>query len=184
MIRIHVRYIGALIVLALPVLTAQAAELKIGYVNMERLFAQAPQAEAASKKLSQEFSAKQEKLASQQSEIKRQEEQLLREGDVLSPAQRRDQEQALQNMKREFRRTQEDFRDEVSMRRNEITAKFQEQVQHAVDAIGAEGGYDFILYEGVAYNSNKVDITEKVLERLRTTVGKPGAAEGKSDSKK
>ena len=184
MIRENAKYIGAAIALLLPLATGYAAELKLGFVNMERLFAQAPQAEAASKKLSQEFSAKQEKLAAQQTEIKRQEEQLLREGDVISPAQRRDQEQALQNMKREFRRTQEDFRDEVNMRRNEITAKFQEQVQHAVDAVGAEGGYDFIFYEGVAYNSNKVDLTDKVLERLRSTVSKPGAAEGKSDGKK
>lgn len=158
-----------------------AAELKIGYVDAVGLLKNMPQADSAMKKLNQELGAKQDKLIAQQKEIKRLEEELVKEGPVMSQAQRRDKERDLQNLARELRREQEDFRDDLAIRRNEILGRAQEQLQKTIEEVAAAESYDLVIYDSVAFASNRVDITDKVLARLKSGAGAAGKS---SESKK
>lgn len=154
-----------------------AAELKIGYVDAVSLLKNMPQADAAMKKLNQELSSKQEKLIAQQKELKRLEEELVKEGPVLSPVQRRDKERDVQNLARELRREREDFRDDLAIRRNEILGRAQEQLQKTIEEVAAAENYDLVIYDSVAFASNRVDITDKVLSKLKA--GATKSADGK-----
>ena len=49
--------------LVLPLSLAQAADLKIGFVSVAKILSSAPQAEAASKRLEQEFAPRQKGLS-------------------------------------------------------------------------------------------------------------------------
>ena len=60
--------------LALPLSLAQAADLKIGFVSVAKILNSAPQAEAASKRLEQEFAPRQKGLVEAQKSLRRLEE--------------------------------------------------------------------------------------------------------------
>src|SRR3569623_1058317 len=140
---------------------AFGAELKIGYVNAARLMDESPQAVEVSKRLKEEFSGKESELQAGQKKLKQMGEQLARDGAVMREGERR-------KLKRELSRTVGEFREDLNLRRNEEVGKLLEFVQQTIEGVAKEKGYDLIVYEGVAYASPTIDLTDKVLEKLRT----------------
>lgn len=150
---------------------AFGAELKIGYVNAARLMDESPQAVEVSKRLKEEFASKENELQAGQKKLKQMEDQLARDGAVMSETERRRIERDMDTLKRDLRRTAGEFREDLNLRRNEEVGKLLEFVQQAIEGIGKEQGYDLIVYEGIAFASPKIDLTDKVLEKLRGTGG-------------
>jgi outer membrane protein len=145
---------------------AQAAELKIGYVNAAKVIDEAPQGEAALKKLETEFGPRDKKLVATQARIKQLEEELEKNALVLKDTERRSKEHEIVQLKRELRRTTQEFREDYNLRRNEELATLQKVVQKAIQEVARQENFDLILHEGVLFASGKVDVTEKILRKL------------------
>ncbi len=160
--------LAVLLALALGFTTtaASAAEVKIGYVNAVKVIEQAPQGEAALKKLQEEFGPRDKKLVDTQQEIKKMEEDLERNALVMQESDRREKERQLLALKRDLRRATQEFREDYNMRRNEELAALQKLVQQVIVEIAKQEKYDLIIHEGTVYASSSVDITAKVLEKL------------------
>lgn len=160
-------WIGALTALLLSVSSlAWAAEIKIGFVNVARVLQQAPQAEAAKKRLEKEFAPRDKRLVAMQKELKKLEEKMSRDAAVMSDAERRKLEREILAKQRELKRAQEEFREDFNLRRNEELGKLQRQVFEAIKSLAKEEGYDLLLTDGVVYASDRVDVTDKVQQRL------------------
>lgn len=158
---------------------ATAAELKIGYVNAARLLDEAPQAEAATKKLKQEFAPREEGIVQKTKALEDLEAQLRRDGATMTESDRRKVDRDIVEQKRELRRLQDEFRDDLGFRRNEEVGKLQRVVKEIIESLGREEKYDLILYEGIAYASRSLDLTDGILTRLKTLAaegGKVGAS--------
>lgn len=149
-----------------------AAELKVGYVNAVKVIEQAPQGEAALKKLQAEFGPRDKKLVDMQQEIKKMEEDLERNALIMNDADRREKERQLLGLKRELRRATQEFREDYNMRRNEELAALQKIVKQVIVEIAKQENYDLIVHEGTIYASSKIDITDKVLEKLNKAAKK------------
>lgn len=147
-----------------------AAESKIGFVNAARVSAEAPQAEEARASLEREFSPRDRQIAEEQSEIRRIEERLARDGAVMSDDEQRRLQRDVVARKRELRQAQEEFREDFNLRRNEELGKLQRRIVDTISDLAEEMGFDLIVSEGVIYASEAVDITEQVLERLRQDI--------------
>lgn len=145
----------------------QAQELRIGYVNAVKVIEEAPQGEAALKQLEAEFGPRDKKLVEMQERVKRLEEELEKEGLVLKDAERRAREHEILVLKRDIRRATLEFREDYNLRRNEELAALQKIVYKAIVEIAKEENYDLILHEGTIYASKRVDLTDKVLKKLR-----------------
>lgn len=155
---------------------AAAAQLKIGYVDAQRVLKQAPQAQAMLDKLEKEFEPRKEKVMNTQDKLQRVEDKLSRDGDIMSDSERiKIQHQAV-TLRRNLKRDQQDFQDDLNMRRNEELGKLQNLVNQAIRKIGGEGNYDLILYDGIAYAKNSLDLTDKVLDYLAKRAKKPASA--------
>lgn len=157
---------GFCILIALLATTASAVELKIGYVNAARLLEEAPQAEIATKRLKKEFAPREESMISAQKEISDLEDKLRRDGTIMSESQRRTAERDLMQQKRDARRIQDEFREDLNFRRNEELSKLQALVKEIIEVVGKDEKFDLIMYEGIAYANERVDITDKILQRL------------------
>lgn len=144
---------------------ADAAEIKIGFVNAVKVIEQAPQREAALKKLEAEFTPRDKKLVEMQQEIRKAEEDLEKNRLVMNDTERRDKESQLGALKRDLRRETQEFREDLNARRNEELAALQKMVQQVIVEIAKQENYDLIL-EGAVYASSSVDITDRVLEKL------------------
>ncbi len=148
--------------------TTHAAELKVGVVNAQKVLEQAPQAEAARKRLEAEFAPRDKSMLDVQKEMRKNEEKLEKDAMIMSDAEKQKLDRELTAQKREFKRKQEEFRDDLNARRNEEFGKLQKRIADVILAAAKEGSYDLVLTDGVLYASDKVDITEMVLKRLAT----------------
>lgn len=151
--------------LFLSLQAVQAAELKIGFVNTERIFRESAPAVRASKKLEKEFAARDLEIQKMANKFRDLQAHLEKESVTISEADRRNKERDLANLNRDLQRAQREFREDLNVRQNEERAAFQDRVNKAVGELAEREKYDLILQEAV-YVSNRVDITDKVLRAL------------------
>lgn len=148
-------------------MAVSAAEFKIGAVSIGKILNDAPQAQQANARLKKEFEPREKSLVDAQKSLRGMEQKLERDGAVMSDGQRRNLERDIRTQARELQRAQEEFRDDLNLRRNEELGKFQKQVAEVISGLAKEEGFDLILSEGaVVFASERVDMTEKVLKRL------------------
>ncbi|MBI3545245.1 MAG: OmpH family outer membrane protein [Gammaproteobacteria bacterium] len=144
---------------------ATAAEFKIGYVNAVKVIEEAPQGEAALKKLEAEFAPRDKQIVEMQNKLKQLEQELEKNALVLKDAEHRSKEFEAVTLKRDLRRATQEFREDYNLRRNEELAALQKIVQKTIAEIARQESYDLIL-ESAVYAGPKVDITDKILKRL------------------
>ncbi len=152
--------------LAMSVFGASAAEVKIGYVQVDKILQEAPQTSESGKKLEREFSPRTKELETMQKQIRDREAALDKEALTLSETARRDREREISNLKIEFQRKQRELREDINLRKNEELSVLQDRINKAVTSVAEAEGFDLVIYSGVAYASKKVDITDKVLKSL------------------
>ncbi len=144
---------------------APAADLKIGFIDAERINRESAPAERATKKLEKEFAPREQELRKMDTQIKALQAQLEKDGLTMSDTDRRNREQELGRQTREFQRLQREFREDLNLRRNEELAALFERANKVIKQIAEAEKYDLIIQEAV-YRSPRIDITEKVLKSL------------------
>jgi len=153
--------------LLLQIAVAQAAELKIGFVNAAQILDKAPQAELARSRLEKEFAPRDKSLVDAQKSLRSLEEKLARDSAVMGDSERRNLERDIIAQQRELKRAQDEFREDFTIRRNEELGSLQRQVYEAIVSLAKEEQFDLIVNDGaVIYASEQVDITDQVLRRL------------------
>lgn len=145
---------------------AQASEVRIAFVNSGDILERAPQAEAARTLLQEEFAPRDAQLVADQKKLHTQEERLSRDGLTMKESERRRLEREVVTLQRDLKRARDEFSEDLNIRRNEEFAKLQREVARVIVEVAKEGGYDLVLENGVVYASDRVDITDKVIERL------------------
>ena len=145
---------------------ASAADLKVGYVQVDKILQEAPQTSESGKKLEREFAPRSSELERMAKQIKDVETSLDKDGLTISETDRRNKERDLSNLKIEFQRKQRELREDVNLRKNEELGSLQDRINKAVTAVSQAEGYDLVVYGGVAFASPKIDITDKVLKSL------------------
>lgn len=158
---------------ALP-LGAAEAQVKVGVVNVARLLQEAPQAQAASQALESEFATRRRDLQNLERDLKTREERLQKDGATMAEADRRNQEKTLRDGQREFARKQNEFMEDLNVRRNEALGQLQRTVLQEVQTYAKSAGLDVVIADAL-YASNSVDITNQVLAALQSK-GRSSAA--------
>lgn len=143
-------------------------ELKIGYVNVVKVIEDAPQGDAALKKLESEFGPRDRQLRATQDKVKSLEDELEKNELVIKESDRREKERQLRDLKRKLKRETQEFREDYSVRRNEELRELEKIVHKAIVEIAKADKYSLIIHQGVVYADNQIDITEHVLKKLET----------------
>lgn len=152
-------------VVATSAALAQAQELKIGYVNSERVMRESAPAKAAQAKLEAEFSRREKDLADLAQRLKAASERLEKDAPTLSEAERQRRQRELVEQDREFQRRRREFQEDLNQRRNEELAAVLERANRVIRQIFEQEKYDLILQE-VVMAGPRVDITKKVIDAL------------------
>ncbi|RFF30270.1 OmpH family outer membrane protein [Wenzhouxiangella sediminis] len=144
---------------------AAAQDIRIGYVDMKRLFDAAPQVVNAREALEQEFSPRNETLLADEARLERMEAELA-ESTGLSDEERFEMEREIRNLQRSIDRRREDLTEELRFRTNAEKKSLEETIDVAVNQIAEAGEFDLILTSPVAYASDRIDVTDRVLQWL------------------
>lgn len=147
--------------------TAQAQELKIGYVNSERVLREAAPAKAALARMESDFSKRDKDLNDQAAKLKAAADKLEKDAPTLSEAERNRRQRELVEQDRDLQRKRREFQEDLNQRRNEETAGIVERANKVIKQIFDNEKYDLILQD-VVFAGPRVDITEKVIKALNT----------------
>ncbi len=153
-----------LLALALPA-AAQTADIKIGFVNTEKVFRDSQLAVKAQRKLEKEFQAREQDIQKVVKQARDLQAYLEKEGLTLSEADRIKKQKDLANLSRDLQHNQREFREDLNQRKNEEFASVQDRARKVIMEIAEKEKFDLIL-ENVVYASTRVDITDRVLKSL------------------
>jgi outer membrane protein len=131
-----------------------------------RLLQESPQAQAASQSLEGEFANRKRELQTLERDLKTREEKLTKDGATMAEAERRNQEKTLRDSQRDFARKQNEFMEDLNVRRNEALGQLQRAVLQEVQTYAKSAGLDLVVADAL-YASPSVDITQQVLSALQ-----------------
>lgn len=157
----------AVIALTLAVGSAAAQDLKIGYVNSERVLREAAPAKAAQVKLEAEFGKRERELNDQSLRLKAAADKLDKDAPTLAESERTRRQRELVDQDRDLQRKRREFQEDLNQRRNEELASVVERANRVIKQIFDAEKYDVILQE-VVFAGPRVDITDKVIKALNT----------------
>jgi outer membrane protein len=163
--------LSASALLTLASLTTQAQELKIGYVNSDRVLRDAAPAKAAQAKLETEFSKREKDLSELASRLKTAGDRLEKDSPTLTETERTKRQRELVEQDREFQRKRREFQEDLTQRKNEELSGVVERANKVIKQIFEAEKYDLILQEAV-FASARVDITDKVIKALNAQSAK------------
>ena len=147
---------------------AHAQELKLGFVNSDRVLREATLAKAAQTRLETEFSKRQKEGEEAAGRLKAAAEKLDKDAPTLPEAERTRRQRDLVEQDRELQRKRREFQEDLNQRKNEELAAVVERANRVIKQIFDAEKYDLILQE-VVFAGPKVDITEKVIRVLNAS---------------
>jgi outer membrane protein len=145
--------------------TAQAEELKIGYVNSDRVLRDAAPAKAAQAKLEVEVRKREKELADLDAKLKAAADKFEKDGPTLAESERTRRQRELVDQDREIQRKRREFQEDLNQRKNEELAAVVERANKVIKQIFESEKYDLILQEAV-FAGPRADITDKVIKAL------------------
>jgi len=164
---------------SLPMSFASASEtMKIGYVNTQRIFRDAPTAVKAAKRIEAEFSKRDQDLKLMAKQIQGMQESLEKNAVTMPESERRAKEKDLSEQSREFQRKQREFREDLNLRQNEENAAIIEKANKAIKQLAESEKYDLIVQD-VVWVSPRLDVTDRIIKALSENSGKPEDSEAK-----
>src|SRR5437667_7032002 len=140
--------------------TAQAQELKIGYVNSDRVLRDAAPGKAAQAKLEAEFSKRDKELNDLAMRLKGAADKLEKDAPTLSEVERNRRQRELIDQDREIQRKRREFQEDLNQRKQEELNTVIEPENQAIKQISETEQYDLILQEAV-FAGPRADITDK-----------------------
>jgi outer membrane protein len=147
--------------------SALAAELKIGFVDIQKAVNECNAGKEAKKAITKEVEKIQRLIIEKQRELQTMKESLDKQGPMLNPEARTTKEKEYQNKLREFQRWGEDIQNEINQKRMEMERNISLGLQRVIKKLGEEEGYALVLERNeniVLFASKSIDLTDRVIK--------------------
>ncbi len=149
-------------------LGAYAADLKIGYVDLNKALNESESGKKAKKILEDMINSKQTVIAKKEDEIKTLKEEFDKQSSVLTPEAAKEKQDQLNKLMREGQRMVNDFQEEIKKKETELTQEIQKDLIDIVNKLGKDEGYTIVFEKGtsgIVYSQKELDITEKIIKK-------------------
>lgn len=163
--RTLIRTLSLSVLLAASATAGIAQELKIGFVNSERVMRESNLAKAASAKLETEFSRRDRELREAGARLQAAADKLEKELVLLSDSEKQRRQRELVESERDLQRKRREFNEDLQARRQEELQLVIERANKVVKQIFDQEKYDLIVQDAL-HASNRIDITKKVIDML------------------
>jgi len=149
-----------------------AAELKIGIVDVQKIFNKAPQVKTINEKIQKQFKEQTDAISALQKKGGELQEKGQRDAMTLTTAQKIKLQRDLQALDSEFKMKQKYLQEDVQNAKKQEQAKIMRIIQQAITKVAADGKYDLILQiEASAYASSAINISDKVIAIISNPAG-------------
>ncbi|MBI4848493.1 MAG: OmpH family outer membrane protein [Nitrospirae bacterium] len=151
------------------VCSVQAAETKIGYVDLNKALNESEEGKKAVKVLEDFFKSKQAVLEDKRKEIASLDEEMAKQSSILNPDAVKSKKEERDRIARDFQRMVKDSEDELEKKRADFMERIIKDLNEVVKKIGEEEGYTVIfdrVQSGIMFIPGKLDLTDKLLKRF------------------
>jgi outer membrane protein len=145
---------------------ALASDLRVAVVNSLRLQSEAPQVAQMREKIRNEFAMRESKTQAQQDLITQLEEKLLRDRDRMSEIEAKSLQRDIRSRTLRLEHAKEELESDRRLRLNEEMDRLRRILAEVVAEVAKAQQLDIVLETGVAWASERADITDKVLARM------------------
>ena len=161
--------VTSFLVLLFAATNVSAADMpKIGYVSVEKILTEAPQVKAVNDSMLERFGGRKTELEEMEKEINEMQENYKRNELVMTEDKLNELKNSIITKIQEFKQKEAVLQQEVATVRNQELAVLQQSVRSIIDDIAKAEKYDLIFTsDGVAYANESLDISGKVLERMK-----------------
>lgn len=158
---------GMVTALCLLQTASYAAEVTVAVVNAVRLQTEAPQVAKVREKIRAEFAARETKTAAQQEQITQLEEKLLRDRDKISDAEAKSLQRDIRSRTLRLENAKEELESDRRLRLSEEMDRLRRVLSEVIAEVAKSERLDIVLESGVTWASDRANITDKVLQRMR-----------------
>ena len=144
-----------------------AESVKIGYIDTQRVVNNLPQYQQSIDEISKEFEPKKQELLDLFKHI-----ELVRvKINAINNTEKKENLQKeltkLASLEKNFKQETEFWQETMNTKKIELLQKIELLINNTINELAISENYDLILYENAAYVSEKVNITNKVIERIQ-----------------
>ncbi len=161
------RFIVALLAASLLATPALAADVKIGYVDLQKALNTSEAGKAAKDRITKKVKEYEGTIDSRQKELKKLKDDLEKQGMLLSEEARGAKERDYQQKVKEFQRFTKDIQEELQQKDADFTKQILEELFKVIKEVGEKEGYTLILEQSessILYADEKVNLTDKVIK--------------------
>ncbi len=172
--------IPILMVVLAPVFgaSAWAAELKIGVIEPQKILEETQSGKKIKDSLSEYVVARQRLLDSEAEDIKKGEDDLLKQSAGLNNEARQEKEDALRRKIAGYQRRVQELEGEVQAKKAEVLGEFTRKIEQVVREIAEKEKISLVMDKGgsdygslVLFNQPSVDLTGRVIKELDGRTG-------------
>ncbi|RJQ51349.1 MAG: OmpH family outer membrane protein [Nitrospiraceae bacterium] len=149
-------------------LGVQAAEMKIGYMDLYKALNESARGTEAKKTLEDLIESKKNAIGKVAAEIEKIQAEIEKQASILTPESRKDKEEQREKLRREYQRMAQDSQEELKKKETDLTQEILKELAELTQKVGEEDGYSVIFEKsesGIMYIPEKFDITDKVIKR-------------------
>jgi len=144
-----------------------AADLPVAVVNVIRLQSEAPQVAKVREKIKAEFAVREGRTEAQQEQVAQLEEKLLRDREKMSDAEAKSLQRDIRSRTLRLENAKEEMESDRRLRLSEEMDRLRRVLAEVIAEVAKAEKLDIVLESGVTYASERADITDRVLARMR-----------------
>jgi len=150
------------------VVLADAAEMKVGVMNVQKVLVNSVSGKTAKEKFDQKMQDLQSKFKAEEQELVDMQGEIEKKSSAWSEETKQVKMREFQKKRRELQEKSEDARFELKTLQDKELAPILKALEGVVDTFGKNNGYTLILDSkaGVIYFSDAVDITDQLVDQL------------------
>ncbi len=163
---VYKNFFGGLLALAMMAGAATVNAGGLGYVDDRRLIEQSPQGQDIMKKLEAEFAERSRELKGRFDRFKARQQDLEKNSLEMTAEEMQIESGDLQEMQRQLRRAQREYKEDYARRRNQRLGKLEKVITEVIVAVAKREKLDVVFQQAV-YASPDIDLTDRVLDELK-----------------
>ena len=175
---LSVGVLGAVAALVMGAAPA-AAQIKIGFVNSQKILAEAPGVQQVQQTLQAEMTRLRAPLDSMEQRLNAANTAFQQQQATLTPAAREQRQSELQQQFAAYQARGQQLQEQAQQRQQQLIQPVMQQINTAIEALRREGGFTMIVDSsqgGIVTVDPTLDLTERVLQRMRGGAAAPPAA--------
>jgi len=156
----------ALFFFAILITPVNAHSIKIGYIDVEKVINSLSQYKQENNALIQQFEPKKQQLLDLFKHIELLKKNLNNVGTTINDDTYQKELEKIRELEVSFQTETELWQQQLNQKKRESLQKIEDIINSVINEFAVDENFDLILYQNVAFTSDEVNITNKIISKI------------------